>query len=63
MHAVHFFSLLEHRAALPYCDDWREGDSWTTLASDVTCPRCSLLLAMVDVEMAERTDRVEPLSK
>jgi hypothetical protein len=63
MHAVHFFSLLEHRDSLPYCDQRREGDSWTTLAGDVTCPKCALLLAMIDVELAERSDRVEPATK
>ncbi len=63
MHAVHFFSLLEHRQSLPYCDQWREGDSWTTLASDVSCDKCALFLAMIDVEMADRSDRLEPTVK
>lgn len=63
MHVVHFFSLLEQHAVRPYCAEWREGDTWTTLASDTTCPKCSLLLAMIDLELAQRTDRIDPTVK
>ena len=46
MHAVHFFALLEQRSFRPFCDEWHDGDSWTTLTPKVNCPKCSLLLTL-----------------
>ena len=63
MHAVHFFALLEQQSFRPYCADWHEGDTWTTLAHKVNCPKCSLLLSLSDVNSAEDTDRVDPLER
>ncbi len=63
MHAVHFFALLEQQSFRPFCDDWHEGDTWTTLAHKVNCPKCSLLLSLSDVNAAEETDSVEPVER
>ncbi len=60
MHAVHFFALLEHHSFRPFCDEWHEGDSWTTLAAKVNCPKCALLLTLTDANTAQDTDRIDP---
>lgn len=60
MHAVHFFALLEQQSFRPFCDEWHEGDTWTTLTPKVNCPKCSLLLTLSDVNTAQNTDRIEP---
>jgi hypothetical protein len=63
MHPVHFFALLEQHSFRPYCDEWHEGDTWTTLAQQVNCPKCALLLSQMDYNAAVNTDRVEPATE
>ena len=62
MRNVHYFALLEQRAYGSTCDEWRDGDTWTTLPSKVTCHKCVVLLTLSDPNTAQNTDRIEPLS-
>lgn len=55
---VHFFPLLEHRPG-PGCGDWREGHSWTVVTGAVTCPRCRLVMALVDAQLTEPGTGIE----